>query len=119
MELAAGGALVGFCDAPTPAHSAAWRCALCNGPTRAGRLGKAAGETDGAGEALGGVRRSVLSSPWSVGQAVVASGFGQSVRSVGRPVSVVVPGDHIARTALLEHHYGCRAAGLMEGHRMK
>lgn len=35
--------------------------ALCDGPTRAGRLGQAAGETAGAGEALGGVRRSVFS----------------------------------------------------------
>lgn len=86
MGLAAGGALVGFCDAPTPAHSAAWRCALCNGPTRAGRLGQAAGETDGAGEALGGVRRSVLCSPWSVGR---GGGFGVwSVGSVGRPACV-------------------------------
>ncbi len=56
-----GGAL-DFCDAPTLLVRQLGR-ALCDGPTREGRLGQAAGETAGAGEASSGVRRSVFCSP--------------------------------------------------------
>ena len=89
-----------FCDAPTPLIRQLGG-ALSDGPTRAGRLGQAAGETSGAGEALGGVRRSGFCFSWSLWTWWWLRGLVSSVRSVGRFLSVVAPGDHITRSSLL------------------
>lgn len=89
------------CDAPMPLNRQLGGARTVRRPNARGTAGAGSGRDCWGGGGVGrGAPICVLFSVECL-DVVVASGFGQSVRLVGRPLSVLVPDDHITRTALL------------------